>query len=51
MLFADATNPAWDMVRRKGALDALDRYDTLSPTQRQQLLAVGTAVIWLAKPA
>ena len=47
MVFTDANNPVWDVVRRQRVLDALDRHGALSPTQRQQLHGVATAAIWL----
>jgi hypothetical protein len=45
-LLADTTNPAWDLLDRHRAIDALERYDELRPQQRRELYGAASAAQW-----
>jgi hypothetical protein len=47
-LFADPDNPAWEVLDRAVALDALDRYGSLHTQERRELFGAATAVAWLS---
>lgn len=47
-VFADAGNPAWDVLDRAAALDALGRYTTITRPERHELFGAATAAVWLA---
>ncbi|MEZ5140130.1 MAG: hypothetical protein R2711_15580 [Acidimicrobiales bacterium] len=44
---ADAANPAWELLDREAAVDALGRYDELGTKQRKELFGAATAAEWL----
>jgi hypothetical protein len=46
-VFADTTNPAWAVIDRMKAMQAVERFDTLSHGQRRQLFGAATAALWL----
>lgn len=47
-VLADATNPAWGVLDRDRAIDALGRYSELTNRQRHELLGAATMAVWLA---
>ena len=47
-VFSDTENPAWRVLDRAVALDALDRYSTLTNPERHELFGAATAAAWLA---
>lgn len=47
-MFSDTENPAWRVLDRAVALDALDRYSTLTNPERHELFGAATAAVWLA---
>jgi len=49
-VLADERNPAWDLIDRQRAIDALARGSTLARPERAELYGAVTAAIWLARP-
>lgn len=47
-VFADAGNPAWAVLDRAAALDALGRYTTIATPERHELFGAATVAVWLA---
>jgi hypothetical protein len=45
-LLADTTNPAWDLLDRARAIDAVERYGELRPKQRKELYGAASAARW-----
>ncbi len=48
-VLADAANPAWDVLDRDIAVDALARYRELTNVQRYELFGAATAAVWLER--
>lgn len=46
-VFADASNPAWDVIDRERARAAVQRYAALTTPERTELFGAATAAIWL----
>jgi len=46
-MFADATNPIWDVFNRSAGIDAIGRYRELANGERQELFGAATGAIWM----
>jgi hypothetical protein len=43
----DTGNPAWDVIDRRRAVDALEHFASLSMVERRELYGAVTAALWL----
>jgi hypothetical protein len=50
-LVEDRTNPAWELIDRRAAAAALERFPTLTPIERRELYGAFTAALWLGDGA
>jgi hypothetical protein len=45
----DQNNAAWDVIDRRAALSALERFPALRPAERRELYGAMTAALWLSE--